>query len=1004
MTTATNVLEQVKQAISSCNTKIDINLQWMQDHINPLFFRFNEKETKAISMLTNNLSDMGDYQRLALVDREDKAMIAQLDRTDSIYDAFSRFPRDREITYAEINTSTANLPNTDTPLEIIRLDYGQTVDSAIQAKSHIAAPDDVFAAVCESLNEQGLQLAQDTNKAKHLLNILWQNHEDYVHVSPAARIARFLNMFAQTKINDGFSLDMNLMPEVGQDGLPEYRLLLGVSNPPQKGFLLQILDVFKRLNIGVARSYVVKVSDGVYPFLLSTFYISPRDGSPLEKDSELYNTLQRELYNVQALSTRTPVYSEFVETGVTSGVDATLINAIIGFCHTNLAHNNQDSFELEGIQRAFYNHPDITLQLLKLFYARFDPKVEDRELYYDAVLAETIALVDNFNSGRRFMDQFRRTIFRCAISFIQNCLKTNFFVPEKYALAFRLDPAYLEELGEQFTADLPKDRPFRITFFAGRNGLGYHIGFSDIARGGWRTLMTQGRDDYISSANTIFKENYVLAHTQHLKNKDIYEGGSKMVAILNTRQGRSPESVLQYLYKLQFGFINAFLDLYVTDENGDAKHPAIVDYYGEEEPIELGPDENMHDIMVELVAKQAVKRGYVLGAGIMSSKKVGINHKEYGVTSFGVIRFSEVTMLKARGIDMHKDAFSVKFTGGPNGDVAGNGMRLLLERCPQVAIKLIIDGSGAVFDPAGLNHDALRNIVLQSDLDQFDVSQLNEGGFLIYRSQTKMDGMRRLYKKAFMTADGLQEEWISNDEFYKTFNSLVFTVEADLFIPAGGRPETIDMSNYERWFNADGKPTAATIVEGANSFITPDARMALQKRGVIIIRDASANKCGVISSSYEIIANLMMSDEEFLANKPRYVADVMNILNNLSELEANAILDVHAAAHGSLTYTEASNQISREINKHYTRMFDYFRAKPELCDQPAYQAAILSNLPKMIGEHDEFKTRIANLPAKVKYAILAAKLAANMVYSGDDDNMYAYLIQAQVERIATQNK
>lgn len=82
-----------------------------------------------------------------------------------------------------------------------------------------------------------------------------------------------------------------------------------------------------------------------------------------------------------------------------------------------------------------------------------------------------------------------------------------------------MHPAYLEELGAEFTSDLPNDRPFRITFFFGRRGSGYHIGFSDIARGGWRTLITQGRDDYLNSANTLFRENYVLAHTQHLKIK-----------------------------------------------------------------------------------------------------------------------------------------------------------------------------------------------------------------------------------------------------------------------------------------------------------------------------------------------------------------------------------------------------------------------------------------------------------------------------------------------------
>lgn len=588
-------------------------------------------------------------------------------------------------------------------------------------------------------------------------------------------------------------------------------------------------------------------------------------------------------------------------------------------------------------------------------------------------------------------------IFSCAVSFIQYCLKTNFFVPEKHALAFRLDPKYLETLEPHFIEGLPTDRPFRITYFSGRRGSGYHIGFSDIARGGWRTLITKSRDDYTTSASTIFKENYVLAHTQHLKNKDIYEGGSKMVAILNIDPRSTAEQSQQYLYKLQYGFINAFLDLFIT-EGGVAKDTRVVDYYRQDEPIELGPDENMHNVMIEQIAKTAAIRGYVLGSGVMSSKEVGINHKDYGVTSFGVIRFAEVTMQEI-GIDMHKDAFSVKFTGGPNGDVAGNAMRLLYERCPQVQIKLIIDGTGALFDPDGLEKNAMNQLVLKADLEAFDTSALNVGGFMIYRQKTRKEGMSVLYQKLTMGNDGIIEEWISTDAFYKLFNNLAFTVEADLFIPAGGRPETIDSSNVERFLGKDGSPSSQVIIEGANSFITPDARATLQQNGVIIMRDASANKCGVISSSYEIIANLMFSDEEFLACKDAYVADVMDILNRMAEQEATAILKRYKALDGSITYTDISTQISREINQHYARMFEFFQSNPERCDLPDHQAALRSHMPAMIQNDQQLHSRINRLPEKVKYAILASKLASTMVYAGNDDTLYEDLIDAQLKRI-----
>ena len=32
----------------------------------------------------------------------------------------------------------------------------------------------------------------------------------------------------------------------------------------------------------------------------------------------------------------------------------------------------------------------------------------------------------------------------------------------------------------------------------------------------------------------------------------------------------------------------------------------------------------MHDEMVELIARQSVRRGYLLGIGVISSKRVGI--------------------------------------------------------------------------------------------------------------------------------------------------------------------------------------------------------------------------------------------------------------------------------------------------------------------------------------------------------------------------------------------
>ena len=164
------------------------------------------------------------------------------------------------------------------------------------------------------------------------------------------------------------------------------------------------------------------------------------------------------------------------------------------------------------------------------------------------------------------------------------------------------------------------------------------------------------------------------------------------------------------------------------------------------------------------------------------------------------------------------------------------------------------------------------------------------------------------------------------------------------------------------------------------------------------MRDASANKCGVISSSYEILANLMLSDDEFLDNKARYVDDVVAILNRLAEQEAHLILKRHSQAGDTLSYTEISDRISREINANYARFFDFFENNPAICSQPEYENAILHSMPEMIRGDSTYRQRIRDLPVKIKHAVIANTLASTMVYSGDDAAVFSSIIEAQLKR------
>ncbi|RNC67728.1 MAG: amino acid dehydrogenase [Desulfuromonadales bacterium] len=969
------------------------NRRWLREQMNPYFFIAMKDEPEALAILARELGTLRLNRRLILADRDKALIMAMINRPGTLYETLRRV-QEREISYAMIAHSDDAVPGHDQLLEIQRFEFDRKSNEEILAGKDVTVPAGIRRRVATALNTYYPDF--DLKDLDRLLRILWLNNENYVRVSPPRRVAQVLRLFQEGNRRGGLYLDVEEME--GNGAANESRVFFAVGNPPQKDFLLQVMEVFHRLELGVNRAYCLTISNGVHPYFLGTFYVHHRNGGVVAKESELFHRLQQELSNTQILATRSYTYREFVTNGLMGGEDAALVNAFIAFCHSNLAHNQPDRFGLDDVQGAFHAHPEIALQLVKLLRTRFDPAQADRPTAYEAVLAETRREVEEYNTGHRHLDEVRRTIFRCCLAFIHHTLKTNIFVLEKQALAFRLDPAYLAELGHDITADLPPALPFRITFFFSRFGFGYHIGFSDIARGGWRTVICRTPDDFITNATTLFRENFVLAHTQHLKNKDIYEGGSKLVVLLDASdlmRERERELETWRLYKLQYGISHAFLDIFVT-ENGVAKHPAVVDYYREDEPIELGPDENMHDAMIETIARISQRRGYLLGIGIMSSKRVGINHKEYGVTSTGVVTFAEITM-EELGIDIRTDPFTVKFTGGPNGDVAGNAMRIMLERCPATRIALILDGTAALVDPAGADHGELGRILLKQDLDAFDPEALSPGGFMLFRSGSRREGLRELFRRVTKTARGLTEEWISLDEFSKEYGDLVFTVPADLFIPAGGRPETIDRDTWERFLLPDGTPSARVIVEGANSFITPEARVQLQKKGIIVMRDASANKCGVISSSYEIIANLLLSETEFLEHKERYVADVLQILEKRAGDEARLILRRRREQPGILC-TDISDSLSTEINANYARLFKFFQGRPGLPLQPLYRRAVLAHLPRMIAEEPRFRRRLSRLPQKYLSAILAAEIGSSMVYKGDREAEFEDMIRLHLTR------
>jgi len=968
-------INQLTRKIAQQRKHALANLEWLQKNMHPYLFVTLGTEKDSLPNLCMNLQTLGENHQLVLRDTDEKLIIATLNKPGTLFKTLNTMSG-KEIIYAEMIHSDAYIPGQEYELEIQKFHF-RTEKEEQEPTSFFRGKGRIRKALQEYYPDFNFR------EFDIIFHYFLKNNREYVLLSPARRVARGMWLYQSAIRQDGAFLDIE--PMLDEKGREQSRLTFSVIDPLAEGYIGEVIEIFYRLNIATRRNYVVEIEDPEKRVTILTAYIATRSGKSITEDMPIFSALESELYNTKVINPRDRTYEELVTSNVLTGPEGSLLSAINTFVHTNMAHSSPFRFAWHETQDAFFSHPLLTKELLEVFKRKFDPdpkKRLDRETMENEY-RRIQSMIDEYNTGHAVLDETRRIMLSVGLLFVRYTLKTNFFVTYKRALSFRLDPHYMEQLPREIRANLPPDLPFRITFFYHRHGSGYHFGFSDIARGGFRTIITKSKDDFESAMNTIFKEAMVLAHTQHLKNKDIYQGGSKMAVVMRAFDQKEQARVINRLHNLQRAIINAFLDIFVTR---DAKpvDPKIVDYYGEDEPIELGPDENMHDSMIEEIADRAKERGYILGGGIISSKQIGINHKEYGVTSLGVLKYVEHA-LKELGIEARTALFTVKLTGGTNGDVAGNLIRFLLAYCPKAQITSITDVSGVIYDPKGIHKQELSSLIHKSDIDAFSPDHLSTGAFILYSREQKREGFVDLFKKVVGTKQGANEEWISADEFHAQFENHIFSHFTDVFVPCGGRPETIHVGNWEKLFDKEGNPTTRAIIEGANSFISPEAREKIQQKGIIILKDSSANKCGVICSSYEIIGGLLMNDREFLQNKDDYVRDVLKILEKRAVDESEAIFRRHKMSNGRRLYTDISNEISYEINELTDTVYTYLIGHPEKLEIPAYVKALLLHFPEFVQGRKKFRDRIKGLPFKYRAAMVSSEIATQSVYHGGFD-------------------
>ncbi|KAL7715860.1 Glutamate dehydrogenase [Entamoeba marina] len=646
-----------------------------------------------------------------------------------------------------------------------------------------------------------------------------------------------------------------------------------------------------------------------------------------------------------------------------------ILRALSTLAEQFLFEVNESVFNETTIKEAICYHANISQIIVEAFYKKFNPKTVDLKKY-ETSIAEAKHLIQNIDTGKLKNDQRRKSILSFFVTLVEHILKTNFFCSQRLAVGMRLNPKFLDMVpGFDRTSKFP-EIPY------------------DLARGGIRTIITRDQEQADFEKTNMFGECYNLAYTQQKKNKDIPEGGSKGIIFLKPNtvgeeveiikqklelEGKEEdldelikkykkEAPLEYLYSMQRGFLHTLISLISSDEKGKLRNTEILDYVGEPEYVYIGPDENMHDCMIDWIAKESTRMQYhPKGAFISGKEETGINHKEYGVTSLGVFEFIKL------GLEYLKlDKYTMKIKGGPNGDVAGNIIKLVhkyhKDRCNITSISSSVC---AIYDPNGINIDELLRILLK------------EGAYMIRLDQRLGDVQYNRQYKIYRMEKELKEEWMESNTAMRMFETTVHKDVVDVFCPCGGRPYSLNDSNVEDFF-VDGKPTAKLVSEGANLYFTAKARRVLEESGVMIFKDSSANKCGVISSSYEILAGLSLDNQQFVEMKKAYAPQVLDRLTEVAISEGKCMLDAFDNGFDK-SMVKISEELSKRINIYTDTFNEFLKPRDLFSEENQKLLQIFKNyLPGALAQHE--KQVLERVPQMHMKAIISTSLATRVVY------------------------
>ncbi|KAF2206394.1 hypothetical protein CERZMDRAFT_72177 [Cercospora zeae-maydis SCOH1-5] len=771
------------------------------------------------------------------------------------------------------------------------------------------------------------------------------------------------------------------------EGTREKRLVIGFKQGSALGLFAALSDLYHYYGLTSSRKYVEQFSNGI---TIMSVYLRPGPPSiaakhpPIEASihqvmkevSLLYCIPQNKFqthFSSGRLSLQESVYAHCVWVFVQHflnrlGSEYNTLRSLLdanNSVHAELLGKlkkrlRTETFTADYILEIINQYPDLIRSLYLSFANTHYVQTRGEQDDFLPTLSYLRMKIDKVYTDEELKTLIEKTVQNDHHSMVmtafrifnQSVLKTNFYTPTKVALSFRLNPSFLPP--EEYAQPL-----YGMFLVVSSEFRGFHLRFRDIARGGIRIVKSRSKEAYSINARSLFDENYNLANTQQRKNKDIPEGGSKGVVLLDmAHQDKTTVAFEKY--------IDSIMDLLLKPTSPGIKDP-IVDLHGKEEILFMGPDENTADL-VNWATEHARARGAPWWKSFFTGKSPklgGIPHDTYGMTTLSVREYVKGIYRK---LELDETQVRKLQTGGPDGDLGSNEILLGREK-----YNAIVDGAGVLYDPQGINHDELHRLAKERKMiSHFDISKLSQ------------DGYRVLVDDNGVTLPS--GEVVNNGTSFRNTFHLRSEEKFDVFVPCGGRPESIDFTSASKLI-ANGKAIIPYIVEGANLFITQEAKLRLEKAGAVVFKDASANKGGVTSSSLEVLASLSFDDESFLQNMcvqpdgstPQFYQEYVRQVQ--AKIQENARLEFEAIWRESEQTGVAKSLLSDQLSLAITKMDEELQGT-ELWNNVSLRRSVLSDaLPNLLLQKVGLDKIIERVPDSYLRAIFGSYLASRFIYT-----------------------